>query len=128
VTFLGQVPPAEASAEIARARLLVLPSICFEGFPMVLQEAFAFGTPMAVSEVGPLPSIVKDGATGVTFGAGSHEALLHRVRELWKSGALEGMSERARAEYEACYREQANYERLIEIYENAMASKLEHPQ
>lgn len=47
VRFLGQIPGAEAQKQIAGARLLVLPSECFEGFPMVVREAFAFGTPAA---------------------------------------------------------------------------------
>jgi glycosyltransferase involved in cell wall biosynthesis len=52
VRFLGQVDAAEAQRQIAQASLLVLPSECFEGFPMVVREAFAFGTPAAVSDLG----------------------------------------------------------------------------
>jgi len=78
--FLGRLPSSAAENEIANARLLILPSIWFEGFPMVLREAFAFGTPAAVSDSGPLPRIVEDGRTGVVFRAGDHESLLHRVR------------------------------------------------
>src|SRR5690606_14601610 len=61
VRFLGQVAEDEAQQQIAHASLLVLPSECFEGFPMVVREAFAFGTPAAVSDLGPLPDIVQHG-------------------------------------------------------------------
>ena len=67
IRFLGQVAGDAAQTEIARARLLVLPSEWFEGFPMVIWEAFAFGTPAAVSNIGPLASIVRQGENGVVF-------------------------------------------------------------
>jgi glycosyltransferase involved in cell wall biosynthesis len=70
----------EAQRQIAQARLLVLPSECFEGFPMVVREAFAFGTPAAVSDLGPLPSIVRHGESGVVFKAANSDSLLQTVR------------------------------------------------
>jgi len=32
--------------------------LCFEGFPMVVREAFALGAPVAASRTGALPEIV----------------------------------------------------------------------
>jgi glycosyltransferase involved in cell wall biosynthesis len=64
IRFLGQLPAVDAERQIAEAQLLVLSSICFESFGMVILEAFANGTPVAVSDIGPLPSIVRDGVSG----------------------------------------------------------------
>lgn len=120
VTFLGQVASARAEAEIASARLLVLPSIWFEGFPMVIREAFAFGTPVAASAIGPLPRIVKDGVTGVTFEPGNPVSLLEAVRCAWGDDArMARMSAAARAEFESHYAERANHDILLEIYQAA---------
>ncbi|QJX01488.1 glycosyltransferase family 4 protein [Alcanivorax sp. IO_7] len=80
VRFLGQVAAEEAQRQIAHADLLVLPSECFEGFPMVVREAYAFGTPVAVSDLGPLRGIVDHGVNGVIFGAGDAGALLETVQ------------------------------------------------
>lgn len=121
VKFTGQVNSAEAQAYIAQARLLILPSECFEGFPMVLREAFAFGTPVAVSNIGPLPSIVKDGKSGIVFEPGNPDSLLQQVRAVWeKPELLESLGTGARAEFEAKYTEDANYKTLMKIYEKAI--------
>ena len=121
VEFVGQVGPREAQAEIGRARLVVLPSEWFEGFPMVLREAFAFGTPSAVSDIGPLPGLVRDPESGCTFEPANPESLLHAVRSAWENPAqLERWSRGARAAFEAKYTEEANYEMLMAIYEQAI--------
>jgi len=121
VRFLGQVSSAEAQSQIASARLLVLPSVCFEGFPMVVREAFAFGTPAALSNLGPLPSIVQHGESGVVFQAANPESLLHEVRGAWGAqGRLEKLGQGARREFETKYTEDSNYATLMNIYEQAL--------
>lgn len=122
VKFLGQLPAAEAQAQIAGACLQVLPSECFEGFPMVVREAFAFGTPAAVSNIGPLPSIVQAGESGLVFEPANPPSLLHAVRTAWETpGLLERLGRGARREFETKYTEDANYAQLMAIYEQAIA-------
>ena len=122
IRFEGQVEPEQACQWIARSQLLVLPSVWFEGFPMVLREAFAFGTPAAVSELGPLPGLVGKGVAGITFRPGDLEDLRNTVACLWQDQSrLEQMGRAARTEFEAKYTEEANYEQLIGIYNGAIA-------
>jgi glycosyltransferase involved in cell wall biosynthesis len=121
VRFLGQLSAEQAQAQIAHAQLLVLPSECFEGFPMVVREAFAFGTPAAVSTLGPLPSIVEHGKSGITFQPANPDSLLHEVRSAWETpGLLEHLGAGARAEFESKYNEEANYATLMDIYRQAL--------
>ncbi len=121
ISFLGQLSGPEAQEEIARARLLVLPSECFETFGLVILEAFAFATPAAVSRIGPLPSIVREGENGVVFEPGDSQSLLKVVRKAWESpGELERLAAGARQSFETLYTEDANYRMLMEIYEQAM--------
>ena len=122
VRFLGQVDAAEAQRQIAQASLLVLPSECFEGFPMVVREAFAFGTPAAVADLGPLPGIVRHGVGGVVFDARNPESLLHTVRTAWQApGRLENLGQGARQAFDTLYNEEANYMTLMRVYGQAMA-------
>jgi len=122
--FLGHLPPAEAEAEIARARLLVLPSVWFEGFPMVLREAFAFGTPAAVSDLGALPGLVGHGEAGLVFRPGDAESLRQQVSAAWAEPAgLEARGAAARRAFEAHYAEPGNAAALQEIYRRAVASQ-----
>jgi glycosyltransferase involved in cell wall biosynthesis len=107
--------------EIARARMVVVPSECFEGLPTVLIEAFAFGTPVAVSNLGPLPSMVRAGVSGVVFEPNSPPSLLESVRAAWQApGALESLGARARETFETTYAAEANYAALVEIYAAAI--------
>jgi glycosyltransferase involved in cell wall biosynthesis len=121
IRFLGQMSGSLAQMEIANARLLVLPSECYEGFPMVVREAFAYGTPTGVSNLGPLPSIVTHGDNGVVFAPGDPHSLLESVRGVWEiEGELERMSLGARRAFESLYTEEINYKLLINIYQQAI--------
>lgn len=117
ISILGQLSSADARSEIARARLLVMPSEWFECFPMVLCEAFASGTPTAVSDIGPLPSLVRDGNNGAFFPAADSGKLLEVVRAVWADqAALERKGANARRDFERLYNEDANYKLLTKIY------------
>ncbi len=121
VRFLGQVGAEDAQAQIAGARLLVLPSECLETFGLVVVEAFAHGTPAAVSNLGPLPSIVEHGKSGMVFQPGDPQSLLHEVRTAWETpGLLERLGRGGRAEFVSKYTEEANYATLMEIYRKAI--------
>ena len=123
VKFFGQLSSEQAQGKIANSQLVMLPSECFEGFPMVLREAFAFGTPVAVSDLGPLPSIVSDGVNGVVFMAASPQSLLDRVSHAWQTpGMLAALGSGARAEFEAKYTSAINHTILLGIYEKAIAA------
>lgn len=122
IRFLGQLSGEEAQAEIACARLLILPSEWFEGFPMVVREAFAFGTPAAVSNIGPLPSIIRHHTNGLIFEPSNPISLLHEVRRAWETpGLLEKLGMGSRGEFEANYTEDANYSKLMSIYKRAVS-------
>lgn len=124
ITFLGQLSSADAERQIADSRLLVLPSICFETFGMVILEAFSYGTPAAVSDAGPLPTIVRDGVSGIIFEAANAASLFQKVHSAWNSpGLLERLGEGARSEFAAFYTAEANYERLMEIYSAALTRR-----
>jgi glycosyltransferase involved in cell wall biosynthesis len=120
IDFRGPTSPSEAQSAIANAKLLVVPSQWFEGFPMVVREAFAFGTPVAVSDIGPLPAIVQGGQSGIVCRSDTAESLLACLRNAWNDVRhLADLSAIARREFEESYTEEANYQTLMEIYEAA---------
>lgn len=121
IRFLGQLSQDETILQVSNARLQLLPSECFEGFPMVVREAFALGTPSAVSNLGPLPSIVNNGVNGVVFEAANPQSLLTVVRNAWQEpGLLEKLGTGARKSFEAYYNEDVNYACLMGIYDAAV--------
>jgi len=126
VRFMGKISRQDAHQQIAHAKLMVMPSLCFEGFPMAICEAFAFGTPVVVSGIGPLPSIVRHGVSGIVFAPGDVHALLREMATIWNSPiSLENLSAGARVAFELHYNEEANYQMLTEIYSKAMSARRE---
>ena len=105
------------------AMLLVLPSECYENFPMNIVEAFACGLPVICSRLGAMEEIVADGRTGLHFTPGDPEDLAHKIH--WARSHPRRMAEmgrEARREYEAKYTAERNYSRLMEIYQQAISA------
>lgn len=122
IRFLGHLPAASAQDEIARARLMIVPSEWFEGFPLVLREAFALGTPVAVSRIGPLPTLVDEGRCGLVFDAFDDVSLLDTVRSAWDAHErLAALAAAGRAEFALRYTTAANAALLMAIYDKALS-------
>ncbi len=121
VRFTGQLPRLETQREIAKARLLVVPSEWFEGFPLVMVEALASGTPIAVSNIGALPQIVEKTSAGLVFPPKAPQLLYDTIKKSWKQDGQElgHLALNARKAYERYYEKGANYKMLIEIYRSA---------
>jgi len=108
-------------ALMKNARVLIVPSIWYEGAPGVIPEAFACGLPVIASNIGSIPELVTDHHNGLLFRAGDADDLARQVR--WVFDNPERMREMrvaARREFETKYTAEINYKRLIEIYEMAI--------
>jgi phosphatidylinositol alpha-mannosyltransferase len=82
VTAHGKVDDALKTDLLARADLLVAPSLGGESFGMVLTEAFAVGTPVVASDIAGYSDVVSDGRDGVLFPRGDAGALAQTLLEL----------------------------------------------
>ena len=58
--LLGRLPGAEAAELVARAAMVVVPSVGPEVMPFAALEAMAVGVPVIASRTGSLPEIVGD--------------------------------------------------------------------
>ena len=67
VRFLGRLPGAELARYYRHATALIVPSLCFETFGIILLEAFRQSTPVLARRVGPLPEIVETAGGGEVF-------------------------------------------------------------
>lgn len=124
VRFTGQLPPGQVEAHLLACRLLLVPSVWFEGFPLVIREAFAAGVPVAASRIGSLQGIVEPGGTGLLFEPGDPRDLQRQVSAAWADqAALGAMAARARAAFEARYTADACADALADIYRQARASR-----
>lgn len=82
VVYMGFLDREEISELLKGAKSLIFPSEWYEGFPMVILEAFAAGTPVISSDIGSQKEIVKHEINGVHFRAGSPLSLKNTVYEM----------------------------------------------
>lgn len=118
VELLGFKPRDTILKLLKDARFLVFPSEWFEGFPLIILEAFASGVPIITTELGGMVEIIEDTRTGMYFSAGDIKGLAEKAEWLWNHPEIsKQMGKWARIEFEEKYTAEKNYQQLIAIYE-----------
>lgn len=122
VNFVGSVAREKVIQQMRQAEYLVMPSIWYETFGLVMIEAFACRLPVIASNIGAMAELVEDGKTGLLFEVGSTEDLAAKLK--WASehpDEMRRMGRAARAKYEQSFTSGENYQQLIAVYERAQA-------
>ena len=124
IEFLGFRTQEEVLDIVKNAMIQIIPSECYEGFPMSVLEAFACGTPIIASRLGSLQEIISDGQTGVLFEAMNSSDLLVKVRELMNDHDKRmRLALNARKVFDKEYSQEVNFETLMDIYNDVMREK-----
>lgn len=124
VELRGQVDRQAALREIGRARALLVPSRCYEGFPRVVAEAYSAGVPVIASRLGALAEIVEDRRTGLLVEPASVDDLAQAILELARSDELSSRLGRgARVAYEQKLAGGPTTQRLIHLYRAAARAR-----
>ena len=117
----GRLSRKESLVALQGAKILILPSTCYENFPMTIAEAYACGTPVIASRLGAMQEIVQDGRTGLHFTPGDAGDLAKKIEWAWAHPEeMREMGRNARAEYETKYTAERNYKILLGIYEQVI--------
>lgn len=84
---MGHLRGKALSDFIQDARFLVIPSRCYEGFPMAILEAAQFGKPAIGPKHGGFTEIIGEGDTAIgrLFAPGDIDALEQQVVSLWNN-------------------------------------------
>ncbi|MGB0661420.1 MAG: glycosyltransferase family 4 protein, partial [Mangrovicoccus sp.] len=116
IKFLGRKRPEELAAYYRGALGLIVPSVCYETFGIILIESFRLGTPVIARRLGPFPEIVERSAAGQLFE--TEDDLIKAM------GALQGdadtraaLSASARRAFEEVWRE----DQVLAAYGAALA-------
>ncbi len=126
VEFLGARPFVETQTIIARAAVLVLPSITAsngdaEGLPMVTLEAGAFGVPVVASDTGGISEAILDGRTGLIAKEKDVDALADCIdRLLSRPEMARRMGENARAHIVEHFNIRKQSRKLEAIYDEVI--------
>jgi glycosyltransferase involved in cell wall biosynthesis len=80
VKFWGKRDYRQIGEVYRETDVLVVPSIWPENQPGTILEAMAAGLPVIASDIGGIPELVEDGATGFLFEPGNPEKLSERMK------------------------------------------------
>jgi glycosyltransferase involved in cell wall biosynthesis len=121
--FLGQKSSSDVFNLLQSTLFAIVPSTCYETFGLVAVEAFSCGVPVIASGHGGLAELITDGVTGLLFKPGDAQDLANKIAwahehpvEMLKMGRA------AYAEYLRKYTAGENYNKLLAIYNNAIAA------
>ena len=121
IEYLGQQDKDHTLSLVKNASFIIIPSICYETFGMVVVEAFLCGTPVLVSRLGSFETLVDNHVTGLHFNAGDANDLSRKAQWLIDNPeSAREMGKNARNEYLSKYTPEKNYEMLMDIYKQAI--------
>lgn len=104
IQFLGRKPPDALNAYYRGALGLIVPSVCYETFGIILIESFRLGTPVIARRLGPFPEIVEASGGGLLFQ--TEDELLAAMRQMQTDAPAHArMAKAARTSFEAIWRE-----------------------
>ena len=124
IQYLGSKSFAEVLDVMRKAEFLVFPSEVYETMGRTIMEAFAVGTPVLASNLGPMATMVVPGKNGFHFSPRNATELRQKIE--WCSSNLDqvrALRANARAAFEAEYTGGANLKRLLAIYTAAIGKQ-----
>jgi len=122
--FTGYLEGKDLEKKISGAKVIIIPSECYENAPLALLEAFAWGKPVIGANIGGIPEMIDDGLNGYLFEPGNIDDL----RDKWaaflnlSAGKADSMGRRARQKVEQAYSAESHCERLLDLYRSAIES------
>ena len=116
ISFLGRKSPDELNDYYRGAIGLIVPSVCYETFGIILIESFRLGTPVIARRLGPFPEIMERADAGMLFAT---EAELVAAMTALQSNPAERarLAENARQAFAGVWRE----DRVLAAYGATLA-------
>ena len=116
VSFPGWVRGADKDKCLKESGIFLFPSY-YEGMPMAVLEAMAYGMAIVTTRVGGIPHLLEDGGSGYLCEPGDIDGLSKRLLELSKDGdKRRKMGERARQKAIADYSMESHIKKLMDLY------------
>lgn len=126
IKFMGYQDRDVILSTVSDAMMQIVPSEWYEGFPMVILEAFACGTPVIASNIGSLEEVIQTGITGAHFTAGNAAELADSITRMSEIANIhpeqyQQIRMNARQEFEKKFTAKSNINQLMKIYEEAIS-------
>lgn len=120
VEFLGFLSGEALWSRVRGARAVVLPSEWYENGPMSVIEAFAHGKPLIGADIGGIPELIADGATGWLFTSGDAASLAGALESACTApmARMQTMGEAARFYVEQHHTAAGYYAAMVSLYQD----------
>ncbi len=113
IRFLGPVEADDLARLYRGALAVIVPSVCYETFGMVVIEAFRAGVPVVARRIGPLPELLESGGGELFSTPAELAAALSRLTGDRDYRARLGAA--GRAAFEARWREEVVVARYLDL-------------
>ena len=122
VTLKGFLTGDELFEFVGRAKVLLLPSVCYENCPLSILEAQCMGVPVVTMNKGGMAELVKDGVTGTLVNEPTPEGIARKLRETVENDAYyQSLKNNCEKEKDNIYGVEAYADILIQAYERLIA-------
>jgi glycosyltransferase involved in cell wall biosynthesis len=128
ISYQGFQSKSTLHAELCSCEALLVPSICYEGMPLNVLEAFSLGTPVLANRRGILEEMIDDGIHGFHFDVNDPAgtvATLKKWHNLTKDDKQK-ISLNCQKAYWDKYSPQKNVILLESIYQEVIKNKTRH--
>lgn len=117
IKFLGRLDQKTLQSLYQSAIAVIVPSICYETFGIIIIEAFSRRTPVIVNNLGALPEVVEDSGGGFIYQ--TPDELVAAMNKLAENPALrKELGEKGRAAYMKYWNETAHLEKYLGLIES----------
>jgi len=122
IVFVGRRNRADVQALMRNAIALIVPSLCYEMFPLVMVEAFQQKTPVIARKIGSLPEIIQSSGGGLTFATDAEfdSALLRLMHD---RALRQELGECGFEAYERDYTPKVHLTRYLDLVESLIEHK-----
>lgn len=116
IEFLGRLSFARLQELYRQATAVIVPSICYEVFGIIIIESFSMKTPVIVNNLGALPEVVDDSGGGIVYN--TEEELLAAMKQLSSDPALRNdLANKGYQAYLKYWTEERHMEQYFELIE-----------
>ncbi len=118
VEFLGFAKGDKLKQAIRDCTAVVLPAVWYENMPNAVLEAYAYGKPVIVSDIGSLPEMVEGGATGLLCKPNDPASLADKMDQMMdEPEKCMEMGRAARRRCEQMYSPEKYYEQIDALFQ-----------
>lgn len=123
IKFLGRLDQTRLRELYRSAVAVIVPSICYETFGIIIIEAFSLKTPVIVNDLGALPEVVEDSGGGFIYR--NEQELTAAMAKLAADSSLRNdLGEKGFAAYLKFWNEEAHMDRYLNLIDEIAKDKI----